>query len=104
MLTDKEYTTLLDQYGLTRRESANPTETLQEKTMHNQNDMGVVGSSRVSEHTPAERLNSYSPEEQKVYSIVLNQLKQDGGSSPEEMERLARKAVEEWRSSSEPPF
>lgn len=47
-LTAKEYTTLLDQYGFTRRESANPTETLQEKNKPNQDDMGAVGSSRVS--------------------------------------------------------
>ncbi|MDD5759658.1 MAG: hypothetical protein PHI06_11330, partial [Desulfobulbaceae bacterium] len=47
-LNANEYTTLLDQYGFVSRESANPTETLQEKNQHNQYDMGVVGSSRVS--------------------------------------------------------
>ena len=103
-LTAKEYTTLLDQYGFTRRESAIPTETLQEKNKQNQDDMGVVGSGRVSGQAPAESFTLDGPEEQNVYLLELNALEQAGGKSREEMKMLAQEAVEQWRSYSDAPF
>jgi hypothetical protein len=55
LLTEREYWTLLEQYGLQPRETlpnmANPTQTLPEKTQQNHLDMGEVGSGRVSERT-----------------------------------------------------
>lgn len=103
-LTAKEYTTLLNQYGFVSRESVNPTKTLLEKYQHNQDDTGVVGSSRVSEQTQAHSLSCYSPVEQEIYRDEFNALKQVGGRSQEEMESLAREAVELWRSYDDPPF
>ena len=103
-LTAKEYTILLDQYGFTRRESANPTETLQRKGQYNKDDMGVVGSSRVSEHTPAKSFSNYGSGEREIYSCTLNALKEVGGMSPEEMEIIAQEEVEKWRSYSDAPF
>ena len=66
--------------------------------------MGVVGSSRVSGQPPAESFTLYGPEEQNVYLFALNALQQDGGTSQEQKEILARKEVERWRSYSDAPF
>lgn len=56
LLTQGEYQALLDQYGHQVSETlpngANPTKTLPERTEQNQQDVGLVGFSRVSERTP----------------------------------------------------
>ena len=101
-LTAKEYKTLLDQYGLNRRESQNPTETLLDKNQHNKADMGVVGSSRVSGQTQTNTFNN--KEERDIYFARLNELKAQGDMARDEMERLSQDAVEQWRNDHDLPF
>jgi hypothetical protein len=101
-LTIREYTTLLDQYGFNSRESEQPTNTLQDKEEHIQIDTSDVGSCRVSGQGRASTFNS--PEEVEIYFEELDRLKAAGGIPREEMERLAREAVEQWRNGHDLPF
>lgn len=103
-LTSKEYLTLLDQYGLTRRESALPTQTLQDKDPYNQIDNSSVGSCRVSIETPVNKSAFNSPEEKDIYLAKLNELKETGGMNRTEMERQAQEFVEQWRKDHDLPF
>ena len=103
-LTAREYATLLEQYCLARRESPNPTETLQDKTQYIQQDMDVVGISRVSEQTPVKSFTFNNPEEKEVYYARLNELKEHGGMTRTGIERLAQETVYEWRKDHDLPF
>ena len=62
LLSRQEYRTLLEQYGGDGWESANPTETLPEKTTEFPWDTGVGGSGRVSPEVRA-----YPPDEQELF-------------------------------------
>jgi hypothetical protein len=104
VLTTPEYKTLLDQYGFGSRDTTNPTETLPGKTEQIQHDTYVVGSSRVSGQTQAKSFTFNSPEERQVYFARMNELKEAGGVSRVEMERLAQDAVEQWRKDHDLPF
>ena len=101
-LTAKEYTTLLDQYGFTRRELLPPTETLPNQSQQNNTLAGDVGSCRVPPQTKTTTFNN--PEERELYLSELKILKQTGGKSLEEMERLAMVAVEQGRCDNDMPF
>lgn len=98
-LTIREYTTLLDQYGFNRRESQNPTETLQGKEQHIQSDTTDVGSSRVSEQVHTSTFNN--PEEREIYYERLNIMLHDGEATRDEAEQGAWDAVLQWRSDNE---
>lgn len=103
-LTAKEYTTLLDQYGFTRRELPHPTETLPDQSQQNSTVAGDVGSCRVSGQTPAKSFTFNNPQEKEAYYSRLNELKETGGMARPEMERVALEAVEQWRCDNDLPF
>jgi hypothetical protein len=94
-LTIREYTTLLDQYGFSSRESQNPTDTLQDKEEHIQADTPDVGSCRVSQQGRASTFDS--PEEVEIYFERLNMMLHDGKATREDAEKGAQDAVLEWR-------
>lgn len=103
VLTIKEYNILLEQYGFSR-ELPNPTETLQEIDQLNQQDNGFVGSSRVSEQTPAKASTFNNKNEREIYFAKLEELKTQDGISREEMEKKAQQAVEDRRQDHDLPF
>lgn len=101
-LTIREYTTLLEQYGFSSRESGNPTDTLHDKGQHNQLDMEVVGSCRDSEQVRS--FTFQNQEERELYFAKLDELKARDSLTRNEMERLALEAVEQWRRDHDIPF
>ena len=104
VLTTAEYKTLLNQYGFGSRDTTNPTETLPDKTEQIQHDTHVVGNSRVSEQAPAKKSTFNSPEEKEIYLACLNELKQLGPMTRDEMERQAEETLEKWRQNHDLPF
>lgn len=103
-LTIPEYKTLLNQYGFGSRDTTNPTETLPDKTEQIQYDTYVVGSSRVSGQTPANKSTFSNPEEMEVYLARIKELKEKGGMTRDEIERQAQESVEQWRQNHDLPF
>jgi hypothetical protein len=102
-INSAEYAMILKQYGYTGRGSSKPTNPLPEKTEQDQNVLRVVEGGRGS---ACERGQSTfnSPEEREFYYEQLEALKKEGGRSPDEIELLAHKALEEWRKYDDPPF
>ncbi|MHB8092609.1 MAG: hypothetical protein ACYDH8_13590 [Syntrophales bacterium] len=98
-----EYEMLLKQYGYSGRESdkesATPANCLPEKTEHNHDDLGVVGSGR-----QLQQVSFNSPEEREFYYEELKALEEEGGRSSDEMRILANYALEKWRKCNELPF
>ena len=45
-----------------------------------------------------------SPEEREFYYAQMEALEEEGGRSPDEIELLAHKALEEWRKCDDLPF
>ncbi len=101
IITSQEYKTLLEQYGYAGRELSKPTNCLPEKDEEYQEYLGVVGSGRQSAH----RYPPFnSPEEREFYDETVQTLQEEGGRSDDEIELMAREALEEWRKYDDLPF
>ena len=103
-ITAQEYALILKQYGHTTRESAQPTNSQPEKVPQHQHVLNEVESGRESAQGRAKRSTFSTPEEKKVYFAKLDELKEQGGLSRDEMESLAQKSVEDFRNSHDLPF
>ena len=104
IITTYEYAMILKQYGHAAGESSKPTNSLPEETEQNQLCLRVVESGRESAQVQGKRSSFNSTEEREVYYAKLQELKDDGGRSRDEMERLAQEAVDEWRKHQDLPF
>ncbi|RII27755.1 MAG: hypothetical protein CXR31_05880 [Geobacter sp.] len=95
ILTFDDYWTLIEQYGVSGRDSGNhknhPNETLPIRTKQYQGDTGVVGSSRVSAGPWQEKelIESLSTEEQEEFDERVAILIADGRLMPEDAEEEA---------------
>ena len=110
VLSPKEYRTLLNQYGCIGRELSQgntpPTNSLPEKTVHFQDDTGVVGSGRESVGTRKEGEKSgllensgtfRSKEEREIYYRQLSILLNEERMPRKDAEKEAAESVIRWR-------
>jgi len=88
LLSRQEYQTLLEQYGGDGWESANPTETLPEKTTEIQMDAGVVGSGRVSA-----QVREYPRDDQELFEEKAACLQFEAGMTRQEAEQEAARLL-----------
>ena len=95
-ITADEYALILKQYGLTQRESALSPNSLPDKAEQHQHVLREVESGRESAQVRGGQSTFNSPEEKEVYLAKLNELKETGGLTRDEMERLAMEAVGQW--------
>ena len=107
-ITAEEYALILNQYGHTARESAQPVNSqansLPGKGEQHQHVLKEVESGRESAQIRGERSNFTTPEEKEIYLTRLNELKENGGMSRDDMERLAQEHLEQWRIDHDLPF
>lgn len=103
-ITSAEYTLILKQYGHGERECELSNNSLPGKPESNQCVLNVVESGGECGDGRAKASTFLCPEEREVYFATLARLKQEGGRSRDEMERLSREAVEQWRADHDLPF
>lgn len=103
-ITAQEYALILKQYGLNQRESAHSTHSLPDKAEQHQHVLKEVESGREAAPVRGNRLNFTTPEEKGVYFASLNELKETGGMSRDDMECQAQEHLEQWRVDHDLPF
>ncbi len=96
LLSSREYQTLLEQYGCISRVPALPPQTLPEKTMEIQQDVGVVGSCRVSRE-----MRTLDEFDRELFEEKAALLQFEAGLPREEAEKEAAKWLREVREKSD---
>jgi hypothetical protein len=102
-INSAEYAMILKQYGYVAGKSSTPTNSLPEKAEQYQNVLRVVESGRESAQERGQSTFN-SPEEREFYYSQMEALEEEGERSPDEIEFLAHKALEEWRKCDDLPF
>ncbi|MDD2366079.1 MAG: hypothetical protein PHN84_07940 [Desulfuromonadaceae bacterium] len=107
-ITAQEYALILKQYGHDKRESQIPVNShpnsLPDKSQQIQQPLKEVESGRESAQVRGQRFTFTTPEEKEVYLARLNELKETGGLSRDEMEGQAQGYLEQWRCDHDFPF
>jgi hypothetical protein len=101
--TSTEYVTLLNHYGLAGRNLLGSTKPLPNKAELNQDVLNLVEPGRDLAQVRG-RSSFTSTEERDVYFTRLSELKETGGMTRDDMERLAMEAVVQWRNEHDLPF
>lgn len=98
-ITSDEYATLMKQYGYVGREPSKPTNSLPNKHEQYHDLVSKVDSGRESA-----KVSFNSSGEREFYYEQWQALRDEGGKSEEEIERILNGKMKEWRELDELPF